>query len=131
MKTIASILAGAALILSGTQAFARSGPSGEERLARMLAGRVAGQPMRCISEFSRGRDVQVIDRVGVVYDAGDTVWVARAIDPESLRDRDILIIERMGGGSLCRDDVKRTVDRTAGMLKSVVFLSDFVPYRRG
>ena len=129
MKTLASILACTALVLGGTTALARSGPTGEERLAHMLEGRVAGQPMRCINDF-HGKDVQVIDRVGVVYDAGNTLWVARASDPESLRDRDILIVERLSGATLCRDDIKRTIDRVDGSLRSVVFVSDFVPYRR-
>jgi hypothetical protein len=130
MKLIATLIAGTALALTGSSALAKA-PSGEERLAHMLEGRIAGQPMRCISEFSRGRDVQVIDRVGVVYDAGDTIWVARAHDPDALRDRDILVVDRMSGGQLCRDDIKRTIDRYEGNLKSVVFVSDFVPYRRG
>jgi hypothetical protein len=129
MKTIATLIAGTALALTGSAALAKA-PSGEERLAHMLEGRTAGQPMRCISEFSRGRDVQVIDRVGVVYDAGDTIWVARAQDPEALRDRDILVVDRMNGSQLCRDDIKRTIDRYEGNLKSVVFVTDFVPYRR-
>jgi hypothetical protein len=130
MKAIATILAAAALALTGSAAVARTGPTGEEKLARMLEGRVAGQPQRCIADY-HGRDVQVLDRVGVVYKDGDTVWVARVDDPESLRDRDILIVDRLSGASLCRDDLKRTVDRTEGFLKSVVFFDDFVPYRRG
>ncbi|MEO6041984.1 MAG: hypothetical protein ABIP41_08790 [Croceibacterium sp.] len=128
MMRVATLIALGALALTGSAGLARA-PSGEQRLARMLEGRVAGRPMRCINAF-HGRDVQVIDRVGIVYDDGKTVWVARADDPDSVRDRDILIVERMSGSNLCRDDVKRTVDRSEGFLRSVVFLGDFVPYTR-
>lgn len=129
MKTLATFLIGTALAVIGSAASAKV--SGEEQLARLLEGRVvAGEPSRCISAI-RGRDVRVIDRVGIVYDAGETVWVARATNPESLRDRDILVVDRFSATSLCRDDIKRTVDRTDGFLKSVVFVEDFVPYRRG
>lgn len=127
MKTLATILACAAMLSSGP-AFAK-GPDGETKLAQMIEGRVAGQPMRCIAVF-RDNGLKVIDRVGVAYEAGDTIWVARAANPETVRDRDVLIVDRTSGGQLCRDDVRRTIDPYQGALKSVVFLEDFVPYTR-
>jgi hypothetical protein len=129
MKTIATLLA-AGLTLAATSAIAQDSPSerSQAKLARMLEGRVAGEPVRCINAL-RSDNLQVIDRVGVVYDAGSTVYLARAENPEALRDRDILIVERFGS-SLCRNDVRQTVDRTSGHMVSVVFLTDFVPYRR-
>lgn len=127
MKTLATILAGAALALTASAAGARR-PSGEETLARLLEGRVPGQPVRCINVF-RSNQLRVIDRVGVVYDAGSTIYLARARDPESLRDDDVLVTSRFGS-DLCRDDQMHTVERYSGALKSVVFLDDFVPYKR-
>lgn len=127
MKTLAMILAGAGLALAGSAAQAGR-PSGEETLARLLDGRVPGQPVRCIAAW-RGRDLRVIDRVGVVYDAGNTIYVARARDPQSLRDDDILVSQRYGS-QFCRDDQMHTVERYTGVLRSVVFLDDFVPYTR-
>jgi len=129
MKTLASILAGAALAVSGTTAALAAGPSGEERLARMLEGRVAGAPESCISDMHASKDVQVLDRVGLVFKSGNTIWVARARDPESIRDRDVLVVDRRNG-QLCNTDSMRMVDRVTGALQSVVFLDDFVPYRR-
>jgi hypothetical protein len=129
MKSLPLILASAALALGGSAALARHAPDGEAKLAKMLEGRVAGKPVRCISTY-RSQDIQVIDRVGLVYDAGRTIYVARAAHPESLRDSDVLIVERFNGASLCREDVRRTVDRTDGFMRSVVFLEDFVPYTK-
>lgn len=129
MKMIATLIAGTVLALTGSAALAKA-PSGEERLATMLAGRVAGRPATCINDMHASKDVQVLDRVGLVFKAGDTIWVGRAIDPESIRDRDILVVDRFGG-QLCRTDHMRTVDRFDGSLRSVVFVDGFVPYRRG
>ncbi len=127
MKMLTTLIAGTALALGASAAVAKA-PSGEETLARMLAGRVAGQPVRCIALF-RSDQLRVIDRVGVVYDAGKTIYVARARDPQSLRDDDILVTDRFGS-QFCREDSMHTVERYTGALKSVVFLDDFVPYTR-
>ena len=127
MKSFVLIVAASTLAVAGSSAQA-SRPTGEQTLARLLAGRVAGKPVRCVPAFN-GRDLRVIDRVGVVYDAGRTIYVARARDPDSLRDDDVLISHRFGS-DYCRDDQMHTVERYSGALKSVVFLDDFVPYTR-
>jgi hypothetical protein len=131
MKALATILAGAALALSGaTAASAQTlAEKGEARLAKMLEGRSAGEPVSCISAM-RGNKLQVIEYVGLVYESGDTVYVARPSDPRSLGRNDVVIIDRFGS-QLCKQDVVRTVDRHNGFISGVVFLSDFVPYKRG
>ena len=100
----------------------------EARLAKMLEGRVAGEPRSCISALDSSR-LQILDRTAVVYDAGGTIWVSRPDDPNSLDSRDIVVIRRTGG-QLCKQDLIRTVDRTGHFTTGVVFLGDFVPYRR-
>lgn len=101
---------------------------GEARLAEMLEGRVAGEGRSCISAMNSNR-IQVIEHVGIVYEGGGTIWVARADQPRSLGAFDVPIIERHGS-QLCRTDIIRTVDRSTGMHSGVVFLGDFVPYTR-
>ncbi|GGD48021.1 hypothetical protein [Croceicoccus pelagius] len=119
----------AVIALSGcaTTTMGASVERGEARLAEMLAGRTAGEPQSCISAYASSR-LKVIDETAVVYDAGDTIYVARPDNPRSLDTKDVLVIERTGG-QLCKQDVVRTVDRTLGFNTGVVFLSDFVPYR--
>ena len=131
MKRIALIAAGAALALAGTAASAESATArkGEERLARMLEGRVAGEPVACITTM-RSNKLQVIDEVGLVYDAGKTIYVARATDPRMLRSFDVLVMHRFDASRLCAHEPMRTVDRTSGFTTGVVFLHDFVPYTR-
>ena len=52
----------------------------------------------------------------MVYEIGDTLYVARPAHAEELAARDdILVIERTGG-QLCNTDIVRTVDRSGGYL---------------
>ncbi|MEO6389237.1 MAG: hypothetical protein ABIT16_05940 [Croceibacterium sp.] len=129
MKTIVAIFAGAGLLLATTTASAETrAEKNEARVARMIEGRTAGEPVNCISAL-RSNSIEVIDHVGVVYDAGDTVYVARASDPRMLSTFDTLVINRYGS-QLCTNDMMRTVDRYNGYITGVVFLEDFVPYTK-
>ena len=128
MKTLATILAGAALVLGGTAVSAKSAEENEAKLARMLEGRTAGEPVNCISALRSDR-MEVIEHVGIVYDAGRTIYVARPTNPESLGRNDIIVIDRYGA-QLCDTDIIRTVDRYQGFTTGAVFLEDFVPYTK-
>ena len=130
MKKIATAFAGVALALTATTAASAETrvERGEARLAKMLEGRVAGEPVNCISTF-RSNDLQVIEKVGVVYDAGDTVYVSRPSNPEALGAFDVPVFRRMGS-QLCSTDQVRTIDRTGGFVTGVVFLGEFVPYTK-
>jgi len=129
MKTFATILAATALSLTGTAASAETlAEKGEARLAKMIEGRVAGEPVSCIAA-PRSNRLEVIEHVGVVYDAGDTIYIARPQNPQVLGRNDAFIIDRFGT-QLCKQDVTRTFDRYLGFTTGVVFLSDFVPYTK-
>lgn len=129
MKSLSLILAGAALTLTGaTAAFAGNAEENEAKLARMLEGRTAGEPVNCIAALRSNR-LEVIEHVGIVYDAGATIYVARPNNPESLGRDDVVVIDRHGG-QLCNTDVIRTVDRYQGFTTGAVFLDNFVPYRK-
>lgn len=68
---------------------------GEFELARLIEGRVPGNPQSRISADT-GSPLRMIDRTALVADAGNTVWVAR---PRNLRspDRgDILVVDDFG-----------------------------------
>jgi hypothetical protein len=131
MTRLALILAGAALALTGATAATGKTTSverGEARLARMLEGRTAGEPVNCISALRSNR-IRIVEYVGIVYDAGNTIYVARATDPQMLDHWDVPVIQRFGS-QLCTSDIIRTVDRTGGHFTGVVFLHDFVPYTK-
>lgn len=102
---------------------------GEARLAEMLEGyQASGESRSCISA-SRSNGIEVIPYVGVVYDAGHTIYVARATRPDMLRDSDVPVFERYSS-QLCNTDVMRTIDRYNTGFTGVLFLEDFVAFTR-
>lgn len=130
MKLIATITAAAALALGAGAATANETiEKGETRLAEMLEGYVAGEPVRCITTF-RSNAPQIIDRVALVHDEGKTIYVARPANPRSLDNGDILLVERFSPTRLCASDNMRTIDRTSGFTTGNVFVKEFVPYTR-
>ena len=98
----------------------------EEAFEELVEGRTAGEPTPCITTFNSNR-LRVVEHVGLAYERGDTLWVARTSNPRNFGPWDIPIIERTGS-QICRHDVNRTIDRSSGMFSGVVFLSDWVPY---
>lgn len=108
---------------------ARPPRSGAEQLADMLRGREAGKPQPCISTFA-DNNLKIISKTAIVYDDGRTIWVNRTRDPALLDDDDILVVRRTNGSDLCRLDDVRTVTRGTGILRAIVMLEDFVPYRK-
>lgn len=128
MRKIIAALALSALALSaGGAATARDKKSGEQQLAEMLRGRVAGTPVRCIDTWSNN-NMSILDGTGIVYRDGRTVYVNRTQNPETLDNDDILVIRHETGNELCKLDHVTTVDRNGGFMTGVVFLTDFVPY---
>ncbi|MFA7596286.1 MAG: hypothetical protein WCY92_08010 [Novosphingobium sp.] len=125
ISTIAAMTAAGAVLLSAP-ALAKA--TGEERLAKMLEGRQAGEPVSCITLFD-SHNLQVIDKTALVYKSGGTIYVNRPRDPNSLRPHDVLIMKRTSS-QFCKQDMVNTADQTTGMYTGSVFLGDFVPYRK-
>jgi hypothetical protein len=130
MRKIIAALALSALALGGATAVeAKDKQTGEEKLAKLLDGRVAGDPKSCITT-NRSDNMQVIDNTAIVYKDGNTIWVNRTAHPENLDRDDILVINRFSGSQLCKLDQVTTIDQGSGFFNGVVFLQDFVPYKK-
>ena len=131
IRTLAAfVLAGLMTAAAGTaaQADAPQPTRGEERLARMLEGRVPGAPESCIRSFPTMQST-VIDGTAIVFRQGNTLWVNVPRDARFLADSDALLT-RTFGNRLCNTDIVHTYDTMIGMQTGTVFLTDFVPYRR-
>lgn len=128
MRKLAFLLAGAAALIAGPALQARDHPSGEQKLARLLDGRVAGRPVSCLSQFDT-QDMQVIDHTALVYRVGKTLYVNRPSNADQLNSDDILVTE-LHTGQLCRLDIGKLHDRSTGMFTGFVGFENFVPYRR-
>lgn len=102
---------------------------GEERLAKLLEGRVPGQPVSCIRTLPRDR-MQIIDGTAYVYGSGGTIYVQRTQEPGRIDESDTLVTNRFSASQLCRLDTMTTIDRFTGIFTGAVFFDDFVPYIR-
>jgi hypothetical protein len=102
---------------------------GEKELAKLLEGRVAGEPTSCIRTPPNDQ-VRVIDDTAIVYGRGKTIYVNRTSRPSDIDDRDTMVIRRFSGSQLCKTDTVTTIDRGSQMFSGVIFLSEFVPYTR-
>ncbi len=130
MRKIIAAITLSALAATGTVASAETrAEKGEARLAKMLEGRTAGEPVKCINTMGRD-DLEVIDHTAVVYDRGNTIYVARPSNPRDLSPWDVLVIKRTMGSQLCTNDIMYTIDQSTGFRTGVVFLDDFVPYTK-
>lgn len=112
-----------------TEAEAAPQTKGEKRLAKLLAGRVAGEPVRCIRTFPN-LPMQTIEKTAYVYGRGDTIYVQRTRNPADIDESDALVTQRFNASELCKLDQMTTVDRVLGFFTGAVFFDDFVPYTR-
>lgn len=102
---------------------------GEKRLAKLLEGRVAGEPQECIRNFPTQR-VRTIEKTAYVYGRGKTIYVQRTSDPGNIDRDDILVSRNFQATRLCRLDQATTVDRFIGFFTGNVFYEEFIPYTR-
>lgn len=132
MNTFKTLIAAVALVATGATAVAADKPTraekNEARLAKLLEGRVAGEPVSCLPAFQTDK-LEIIEGVAMVYGWGDTIYVARPTDPKALRWDDVVVINRTGS-QLCNTDIVRTVDRMSGFTTGVLFMDKFVPYKK-
>ena len=128
MRKLALVLAAATALLAGPALSAKQRLTGEQQLAKLLEGRVAGEPVSCIP-LHRTSSSRIIDGTAIVYDSGRTIYVNRPRHPESLDDDDVMVT-RLHSSQLCRLDTVRLVDRSQFFFTGFVGLEDFVPYRR-
>ena len=129
MRHLIPALIAAAAVTAAPAAMAREKLEPEAQLAKLLEGRVAGEPQDCIP-LSTARSSQIIDKTAIVYKVGSTLWVNRPDGgAESLDDDDILVL-RTTGSQLCSIDTLELHDRTSRMYSGFVSLGEFVPYRR-
>ena len=103
--------------------------TGEEKLAKMLAGRTAGKPQDCINQ-QLIRSSTIINRTAIVYEMSNgTYYVNRPNGANFLHDNLILLTSTQSN-QLCGVDIVRLVDNSSGMTMGSVGLGKFIPYPR-
>jgi hypothetical protein len=127
-KLLPLLVGGLAAAATVTAAPAAATPRGEAELARMLEGRVAGEPVDCVN-LRQVRSTQVIDDTAIVYQVGRTLYVNRPRNPDALDRWDTQIV-RPFNSRLCSVDTVQTVQPGTRMFTGIVFLGEFVPYEQ-
>jgi hypothetical protein len=100
-------------------------------LDKELSGKIAGEPVSCISDMAGDNIIRVSDDMLLYRVSGRLVYQnrLRSSCPGLARDHDVLITERFGSQQ-CRGDIIRLVDRVGGIPGPACVLGDFVPYRK-
>jgi len=101
----------------------------QEKLDRLLAGRVAGKPTSCIS-LASATSSEVIDGKAIVYRVGGTLYVNEPRSGAESLDSDDVLVTKTYGSQLCRIDSVKLIDRSTQFQRGFVILGDFVPYTR-
>ena len=126
MRKLITLLAGT-LMLGGV---AQAKPQDHEaELARAIQGRVAGEPVQCI-DLHRIRNSRVITDTAIIYDAGSVVYVNRPANGADQLNQWDAMVTRTSTSQLCNVDTVTMIDRASHSFTGVVFLGDFVLYRR-
>ena len=120
---LAGLIAGCALLALGHQP--ALGETNAEKagvqLAKMLEGRVAGEPEDCIL-LRPVRRMKVLEGHALVFESGNTLWINTTADPGAIRKWDTFEF-RSFGQRLCSYD---QVNGRQGPLDLV----EFVPWRK-
>ncbi|HEX8442675.1 MAG TPA: hypothetical protein VF631_03405 [Allosphingosinicella sp.] len=127
MRRLLTALLGTALL--ATPALSKSRLAPEAELADAIKGRVAGEPVGCIN-LSNVRSVRIINRTAIIYDAGRVLYVNRPRGGAESLDQWDTLVTRLHTNQLCRPEVVRLYDSASRFETGVVFLGDFIPYRR-
>jgi hypothetical protein len=127
MGWTAAIVA-AGLATAGVAAERRN-DRGEAELAKLVAGRTAGAPVKCLT-LSEIQNSTIIDGTAIVYrTTGNRLYVNRPFGASLLRDDDIPV-EHIWGSQLCRLDQIGLLDRNSRFNRGTVGLGDFIPYSK-
>jgi hypothetical protein len=121
------MLVAAAIVASPAIAAHRDTP--DVQLQKMLAGRVAGKPVNCIS-LSGSNSSQIIDGKAIVYRVGSRLYVNEPRSGAQSLQRDDILVTRTIGSQLCSIDTVRLIDRGSRFPRGFVSLGQFVPYSK-
>jgi hypothetical protein len=99
------------------------------RAAQLLAGKVAGPPVNCISEF-RTRDMTWLDNSTVAFKAGSNRVYVNHFEGgcDNPGGRYALVTRQVGTAQLCRGDIAGLVDAMNRTNMGSCVFGDFIPY---
>ena len=129
MRTLIPAILAATALAAAPGAAAKEKLAPEQQLAKLLDGRVAGEPKDCIS-LPTIDSSQIIDKTAIVYRDGSTLWVNRPRSGADSLDDDDVLVTKTTGSQLCSIDTVQLHDRSSHFWRGFVSLGEFVPYRK-
>jgi hypothetical protein len=132
MRTLILLVAGAALV-SCTTAPPMTDATSQQRVAALLAGKVAGPPVDCIPHYQTNATA-VITPNAIAFDVSRSqVYVTSTVGSgcEGLSNPMYTLTSTSNGpGGLCRGDIVKVIDPQTRMMVGSCSLAAFVPYTR-
>lgn len=128
-----SVFAVAALATSSTAiGGSKQSPAASAKLAKALAGRTAGPPVRCVPNF-RNDQMKVIDDQTILFGQGKTVYLQRPAGgcPSARLGGYSLVSRQFGSNRACQGDINEVVDVRSGVTVGSCVFAPFVPYTKG
>ena len=125
---MSKVITAALALLAAAPATAQGLPS-DPKLDRVLAGRVAGAPVRCIPLRNNTRS-QIVPGEALVNRDGGRLYVNRPTVGLAWLERDSILVTRPVVNALCANEPVQLIDRVGGFLRGNVVLGEFVPYER-
>lgn len=110
-------------------AFAQRGYDPAAKLDRLLAGRVAGAPVRCIPLRPNTRS-EIIEGRAIVYRDGRRLYVNHPTVGLEWLLRDSILVTRPVVGQLCAGEPIQLIDQPSRQQRGFVTLGEFTPYTR-
>ncbi|MGB3319077.1 MAG: hypothetical protein WA978_14650 [Sphingopyxis granuli] len=106
-------------------------PKQSRTLDKYLAGKVAGEPVRCLPHYASADTIRVSDDI-LLYRQGSRIVYRNDLKgrcPGLARDSDIMVV-RQFGTQTCSGDFFHLVDRGSGIRGPTCVFGDFIPYRK-
>ncbi len=98
------------------------------KLEKRLAGFEPGEPVDCIRQFNS--NVAIYGDQLLYQEGAGRLYRTQTSGGCFGLKRDDIIVTKSFNGQLCRGDIIRTVDRTAGFQSGACTIGTFTPYRR-
>jgi hypothetical protein len=130
MRKIAPLLLSATVLLCAAPATSQPrSPKAEMQLQQWLGGKVAGQPIDCMTAF-RPSDMVVIDDNTILFKGHHNV-VYRNDPPGGCSPMSLggyALVTRSTTNRLCRGEIAQVVDLRTGVINGGCAMGSFVPY---
>jgi hypothetical protein len=133
MRSICLLLIGAALGSCSTapEPAVRT-PTGQLTYDRLVAGKVAGPPISCLSNYN-ANDMTVIDSQTLAYRVGGSATYIMHLSPGCSglgSGSTALLTKQFGASGLCRGDIAQSFDTLNHMTVGSCVIGDIVPYTK-